>query len=319
MNPLISIIIPNYNRENLIGETLDSIVAQTYNNWECIVVDDGSTDNSKKVIQTYVDKDPRFQLHDRPKNRQKGANACRNYGFQLSKGELINWFDSDDIMLSTFIQDKLNCFKNDIDMVICTGYTTNHLLQNKKTIVLKETHFLFKDYLLGKTPVMTPSILFKKEYLSNKGLFETHITVGQETELFSRFFFQLAEGKYHILNKPLFLYRHHSGTKSRKNQAYIKKNKESQSYIQIELLKKSIQLNDNELFKVFYLNLFHSFYLGLENKHFKNAKYVLSSMFSILWKSDIKKFFKFILFDWYYLGLKRYGSRIKKNIFKKKS
>lgn len=105
--PLVSIIIPTYNRAHLIGETLDSIKAQTYKNWECIVVDDGSTDNTDTILAKYVEKDNRFQYHQRPVNRIKGANACRNYGFELSKGEYINWFDSDDIMCPEFIKLKM--------------------------------------------------------------------------------------------------------------------------------------------------------------------------------------------------------------------
>ena len=56
--PLVSIIIPTYNRAHLIGETLDSVVAQTYLNWECIIVDDGSSDNTDEVVGKYVEKDP---------------------------------------------------------------------------------------------------------------------------------------------------------------------------------------------------------------------------------------------------------------------
>ena len=79
MKPLVSIIIPTYNRAHLIAETLDSIIAQTYTNWECIVVDDGSTDPTDELMETYCKKDSRFQYYHRPKNRPKGANACRNY------------------------------------------------------------------------------------------------------------------------------------------------------------------------------------------------------------------------------------------------
>lgn len=84
--PLVSIIIPTYNRAHLIGETLDSVLAQIYTNWECIVVDDGSTDSTAELLAFYVEKDSRFQYHHRPKDRLKGANACRNYGFELSRG-----------------------------------------------------------------------------------------------------------------------------------------------------------------------------------------------------------------------------------------
>ena len=80
--PLVSIIIPTFNRAHLIGETLDSILAQTYTHWECLITDDGSTDNSIEIIQEYVTKDTRFKLFTRPANRPKGANACRNIGLE---------------------------------------------------------------------------------------------------------------------------------------------------------------------------------------------------------------------------------------------
>ena len=103
-NPLISIIIPTFNRAHYIQETLDSILNQTYINWECIIIDDGSEDNTQEVLAKYLKKDVRFQFHIRPENRPKGANSCRNYGFELSKGDLIKWFDSDDIMLPNHIE-----------------------------------------------------------------------------------------------------------------------------------------------------------------------------------------------------------------------
>ena len=80
MSDLVSIIIPTYNREHLIGETLNSIIAQTHTNWECIVVDDGSTDNTEEVLKNYKEKDKRFIFLKRPDNLPKGANTCRNIG-----------------------------------------------------------------------------------------------------------------------------------------------------------------------------------------------------------------------------------------------
>ena len=105
--PLVSIIIPTFNRSQLICETLDSVLAQTYENWECIIVDDGSTDDTKTVVSEYVKKDSRFQFHHRPINRPKGGNAARNFGYENSKGEYINWIDDDDIMLEDFIKIKI--------------------------------------------------------------------------------------------------------------------------------------------------------------------------------------------------------------------
>jgi glycosyltransferase involved in cell wall biosynthesis len=119
MQPFVSIIIPSYNRAHLIGETLQSILNQTYINWECIIVDDGSNDNSFEVINKFVVEDRRFQYHKRPIDRHKGGNACRNYGFEVCKGEYIQWFDSDDLMVCDHIEIKVtSLINNKCDFVI---------------------------------------------------------------------------------------------------------------------------------------------------------------------------------------------------------
>src|SRR5690554_3978886 len=130
---LISIIIPTYNRAHLIGETLDSVLAQTYQNWECIVVDDGSTDNTDEVMAAYMAKDARFQYHHRPKDRLPGGNAARNYGFEVSKGEYIQWFDSDDLMLPEKLEMKVSSLLDkNVDFVVCYGAEIS--IENKTPI-----------------------------------------------------------------------------------------------------------------------------------------------------------------------------------------
>lgn len=112
MPQLVSIIIPTFNRASLIGETLDSVLAQSYSDWECIIVDDGSDDATEAIVSEYTKSDTRFQFHKRPNDRPKGANACRNYGFERSKGDLVQWFDSDDILH----KDKLKIQTEQIQM-----------------------------------------------------------------------------------------------------------------------------------------------------------------------------------------------------------
>jgi len=103
VQPLVSIIIPTYNRAHLIGETLDSVLAQTYQNWECIVVDDGSTDDTLELLQKYNERDNRIRFLERPEGKIKGAASSRNVGFENSKGQYIQYLDSDDLLP----QDKL--------------------------------------------------------------------------------------------------------------------------------------------------------------------------------------------------------------------
>ena len=107
MTYLISIIIPNYNRESLIGQTLDSIISQTYQNWECIIVDDVSTDNSLLKIKEYSKKDKRFKVFQRSIDYPKGANVCRNIGLEKAKGDYIIFFDSDDLMKENHVEEKI--------------------------------------------------------------------------------------------------------------------------------------------------------------------------------------------------------------------
>lgn len=94
---VISIIIPVYNRQELVRETLDSIYEQTYQDWECIVVDDGSTDNTWETLQEYASKDQRFKIFKRHRE-PKGAPTCRNIGIDLAKGSYLMFMDSDDLM-----------------------------------------------------------------------------------------------------------------------------------------------------------------------------------------------------------------------------
>ena len=119
MSQLVSIIIPTYNRAHLIGETLESILAQTYTQWECIIVDDGSTDDTVKVVASYVAKDNRFRLFKRPHTRLKEANACRNIGIENATGDYVFFFDSDDLLTPDHIEVKVRALQNNsVDYVI---------------------------------------------------------------------------------------------------------------------------------------------------------------------------------------------------------
>ena len=194
-NPLISIIIPNYNRAHLIGETLDSVLAQTYTHWECIIVDDGSTDNSKEVIQKYVNKDARFQLHDRPTDRPKGANACRNYGFELSKGGFINWLDSDDLFSNDKLESQIKeaIESKEPNVVITSKWDFFTDLSQVGSIKPLDIYKDFKcGYELivefGKTKHLFPphSYLMSKSIIKKSGLWNEYLKINQDGEFFVR-------------------------------------------------------------------------------------------------------------------------------------
>lgn len=185
--PLVSIIIPTYNRAYLIGETLDSVLSQTYDNWECIIVDDGSTDYTNEVVSKYVDSDTRFQYHHRPNDRIKGANACRNYGFEISKGEFINWFDSDDLMMRNFVEFKVNKFQDGVDCVI----SKHQFIDEKGNLIGNEERTLFSSDVLDDFIVLNiswylPDPMYKRSFLEKIELFDETLLKGQDRDFHIR-------------------------------------------------------------------------------------------------------------------------------------
>src|SRR6266436_2095129 len=99
----VSVIIPCYNRESLLGATLDSLLEQTFPHWEAIIIDDDSTDKSMEVARGYARIDSRFRVVSRQGER-RGANICRNQGLRIAGGDYVVFLDSDDLLLETCLE-----------------------------------------------------------------------------------------------------------------------------------------------------------------------------------------------------------------------
>jgi glycosyltransferase involved in cell wall biosynthesis len=97
--PAVSIIVPCFEQGRFLGEALDSVLAQTFDDWECIVVNDGSSDDTGDVARRYCERSPRFRLHEHPRNR--GLSAARNAALDLARGETIQFLDADDLIPPT--------------------------------------------------------------------------------------------------------------------------------------------------------------------------------------------------------------------------
>ena len=162
-NPLISIIIPVFNREKLIVRTLESVQNQTYSSWECLIVDDGSTDNTLNVIDSFIDRDKRFQIISH--HHVGNANVLRNIGINKAKGEYIAMLDSDDEFMANHLSRRLAKIKE----WGCDGIYGSYYLYNGESKELKFARNLkesenFLDYLLGKDGcAVVPSQFYSKE------------------------------------------------------------------------------------------------------------------------------------------------------------
>jgi glycosyltransferase involved in cell wall biosynthesis len=114
-NKSVSIIIPTYNRAELIIDTIESILIQTFNDWELIIVDDGSTDNTIAVIEEYSKKDNRVNVLTR--NREpKGPSTCKNIGAENARGAYFIFWDSDDIMTPWCLENRVSFMVNNPDL-----------------------------------------------------------------------------------------------------------------------------------------------------------------------------------------------------------
>ena len=211
--PLVSIIIPIYNRATLIGETLSSILAQTYTNWECILVDDGSTDETMGVVRNFAKADTRIQLHQRPETLIKGADACRNYGFLQSSGVYVNWFDSDDIMLPEHLEKKVDALSSNanLDGSFCFNQYFSMVEGKQELGVINrfQKENLLEDLILRKQFVQTGCGLWKRSYIAaqfaNEAIFDELLTQSQDYDFYARVF--LKEPEFIIVDEPLFLFR----------------------------------------------------------------------------------------------------------------
>ena len=127
---MISIIIPTYNRAAIISATLDSVIDQDYKDWECVVVDDFSTDNTEDIIKQYAAKDKRVRYLKN--ERQKGAQGARNTGLHHSKSEWVLFFDSDNLMHPDFLQKLIAKTKEDVDVIQCFSNVIDNDTKKKK-------------------------------------------------------------------------------------------------------------------------------------------------------------------------------------------
>lgn len=116
---LVSIVVPVYNRHNYLAECLDSLVAQTYQNLEIILVDDGSTDDSLAICQAYAKKDARFKVLAQS---NAGVSVARNNGIQTATGQYLMFVDSDDYVASDYCEQAVSCLEKYNSDICCFGY-----------------------------------------------------------------------------------------------------------------------------------------------------------------------------------------------------
>jgi glycosyltransferase involved in cell wall biosynthesis len=199
-SPKVSIIVPTYNRATYILEAIDSVQKQTYSNWELLVVDDGSTDNTVDLINQV--KDERVQLH-RTATRL-GITGTRNEGLRKTNGELIAFIDSDDLWAPAKLEKQVAAL-NQYPLAgfsITGGYNFRKLNEPLAFFYKQHDGLKYDDLLIpffkSEAAAITPSLIFRKECLEVTGIFT-------ETNFFADLEFFLSLASHY---KGIILYEH---------------------------------------------------------------------------------------------------------------
>lgn len=164
--PLVSIITPCYNSESYISQTIDSVLKQTYENWELLITDDCSTDNSVEIIHSYMQKDSRIKLFKTEKNTGHPS-VPRNISLSYAKGELIAFLDSDDLWDEDKLVEQIAFINKGNYDLICSycrvikedGKATNRILKTKNNASYKD---MLKMYELISPTIMCTQRIAKK-------------------------------------------------------------------------------------------------------------------------------------------------------------
>jgi len=167
---LVSIIIPCYNVESYLSETLASVFGQVHHNWQCVIIDDHSSDGTTSIIESWVNKDSRFVYY---KNYRRGVSAARNTGLMHAMGEYILFLDADDKIDSNYLAAQLHLLSAAFDISVCDYWPFDHQTRrfaNHRYLTPFTTGSYLDELIIGwekKFSFPPHCVLFRKSLLFN--------------------------------------------------------------------------------------------------------------------------------------------------------
>lgn len=264
--PVISVIVPVYNVEKVLYHCIDSILNQLFSDFELILVDDGSTDNSGKICDEYSEKDNRILVIHKPNG---GVSSARNAGIEAAQGEYICFVDSDDYLESNYLKELIETKRKhaDYDNIWCGFQTVEDYFGKNKKIVIAENDVGISCYTLENIMILhekwldaSPcNKLFNKKIIQQYAIkFPENLSLGEDL-LFNFEYLDRTQGTILVINQPLYNYIR-DGKESLDNkyypnllEIYRRLNSETERYAQ------KWKLSDGQLQK-----MFSSFFFRLE-------------------------------------------------------
>lgn len=188
MNPFFSIVIPTFNRYEELKRSIGSVIAQSFVDWELIVVDDGSEDETETLLNQYAKKDPRIRYFYRKTERLKGVSTCRNIGIEKAKGEYVAYLDSDDEWLENKLKNDYAIIQTNVETVAL--YSDCIINTGKRQYRAPSRHIKigesYEDLIFsGENFNATSSYVIKRAVLTSYK-FDENLTRHEDADLFIR-------------------------------------------------------------------------------------------------------------------------------------
>ena len=178
--------MPSFNKAKYISESINSVINQTYTNWELIIVDDYSNDDSQEIISSFASKFDNIKTHFNPEN--KGANYCRNFGIENAKGSYIVFLDADDLLAIHCIEDRMNVMKknNTLDFCVFTMGVFNKKIGDSDLEWKPTSKSPLTDFLFHQLPWAIPQPIWKTDFIRSIDGFNQDFVRMQDVELHTR-------------------------------------------------------------------------------------------------------------------------------------
>ena len=277
MNGLVTLVMPVYNAEKFIREAIDSVIKQTYSNWELIAVNDNSKDDSLVILKEYQEIDSRIKVYSFEEN-QKPA-IVRNFGITKAKGDYIGFIDADDICFEDRLEVQVNFLKNNSNVDLCGGFWLRFGKNiNYEKAYIKEHNEELKLAFIYENYIGNSTVLARKEvFLSN--VFNPEFVPMEDYELWTRI---IMKHNLYNIQKPLVKYRLHDnnisdtiavdyeGVKNSIQLKYLKNIGFESDDDELKYLKKGLQIGRAEGYKELEKILFavHKFEAFQNENHF---------------------------------------------------
>jgi glycosyltransferase involved in cell wall biosynthesis len=241
MKPKISIVIPCFNSESYLEETLDCILLQNFQDWECIIVNNGSTDRTLEISNSYCNKDNRFKVISKVHG---GISSSRNYGISIAKGEYIQLLDSDDLITTNKLINEFQFLENNLEVeIVYSGvryfynndlYRDLHLFSDTGwtgTLEIDRSDKLVLETILRRNPFVTSAPLYRFSIFKKIGLYDESLQYIEDWDFQIRC--ALEGAVFHYLG-----YKPDQSTLIRLHERNISKNRKAIKDAKVKLMKK---------------------------------------------------------------------------------